>query len=139
MSRLPGQSIVFVNGRTFSSPGLWVGWWRIPCRLGLKRMRELLEEISCGSGSLEGLTELESLSEAVKDGALCGLGNSAPNPVLTTLRYFRDEYESHIFHKKCPAAVCKELINYAINPVMAIWGHSRTQAVQPLHNSGLMA
>jgi NADH-quinone oxidoreductase subunit F len=88
----------------------------IPCRLGLKRMRELLEEISCGSGSLEGLKELESLSEAVKDGALCGLGGSAPNPVLTTLRYFRDEYESHIFHKKCPAAVCKELINYAINP-----------------------
>ncbi len=88
----------------------------IPCRLGLKRMRELLEEISCGSGSLEGLKELESLSEAVKDGALCGLGSSAPNPVLTTLRYFRDEYESHIFQKKWPAAVCKELINYAINP-----------------------
>jgi NADH:ubiquinone oxidoreductase subunit F (NADH-binding)/NAD-dependent dihydropyrimidine dehydrogenase PreA subunit/(2Fe-2S) ferredoxin len=88
----------------------------IPCRLGLKRMRELLEEFSTGKGSLEDLTELESLSEAVKDGALCALGGSAPNPVLTTLRYFRDEYEAHILQGKCPAAVCKDLIAYSINP-----------------------
>ncbi len=88
----------------------------IPCRLGLKRMRELLEEFSAGKGSLADLDELESLSEAVKDGSLCALGGSAPNPVLTTLRYFRDEYEAHILHQKCPAAVCKELIAYTINP-----------------------
>ena len=88
----------------------------IPCRLGLKRMRELLEEFSMGKGSLADLDELESLSEAVKDGSLCALGGSAPNPVLTTLRYFRDEYEAHILHHKCPAAVCKELITYTINP-----------------------
>jgi NADP-reducing hydrogenase subunit HndC len=88
----------------------------IPCRLGLKRMRELIEEFSCGRGSLEDLEELQSLSEAVKDGSLCALGSTAPNPVLTTLRYFRDEYEAHILHQKCPAAVCKELITYTINP-----------------------
>jgi len=88
----------------------------IPCRLGLKRMRELLEEFSAGKGSLADLEELQSLSEAVKDGSLCALGGSAPNPVLTTLRYFREEYEAHILHQKCPAGVCKELITYAINP-----------------------
>ena len=88
----------------------------IPCRLGLKRMRELLEEFSTGKGSLADLEELKSLSEAVKDGSLCALGGSAPNPVLTTLRYFRNEYESHILNHKCPAAVCKELITYTINP-----------------------
>ncbi len=87
----------------------------IPCRLGLKRMREILEEFSSGKGSLADLEELQSLAEAVKDGSLCALGGSAPNPVLTTLRYFRDEYESHILHQKCPAAVCKDLITYAIN------------------------
>ena len=88
----------------------------IPCRLGLKRMRELLEEFSAGKGSLADLEELESLSEAVKDGSLCALGGSAPNPVLTTLRYFREEYEAHILKQKCPAAVCKELIIYSIDP-----------------------
>ncbi len=88
----------------------------IPCRLGLKRMRELLEEFSTGKGSLADLDELESLSEAVKDGSLCALGGSAPNPVLTTLRYFREEYEAHILQHRCPAAVCKELIAYTINP-----------------------
>jgi NADH:ubiquinone oxidoreductase subunit F (NADH-binding)/(2Fe-2S) ferredoxin len=88
----------------------------IPCRLGLKRMREILEEISTGRGSLADLEELQSLSEAVKDGSLCALGGSAPNPVLTTLRYFRNEYEAHILERRCPAAVCKELITYTINP-----------------------
>ncbi|MBU4234133.1 MAG: 4Fe-4S binding protein [Desulfobacterales bacterium] len=88
----------------------------IPCRLGLKRMREILEEFSAGKGSLADLDEMESLSEAVKDGSLCALGGSAPNPVLTTLRYFREEYEAHILQQKCPAAVCKELITYTINP-----------------------
>lgn len=88
----------------------------IPCRLGLKRMREILEEFSTGKGSLADLEELQSLAEAVKDGSLCALGGSAPNPVLTTLRYFRNEYEAHILERKCPAAVCKELITYTINP-----------------------
>jgi NADH:ubiquinone oxidoreductase subunit F (NADH-binding)/(2Fe-2S) ferredoxin len=88
----------------------------IPCRLGLKRMREILEEISTGRGSLADLEALQSLSEAVKDGSLCALGGSAPNPVLTTLRYFRNEYEAHILERRCPAAVCKELITYTINP-----------------------
>jgi len=88
----------------------------IPCRLGLKRMREILEEISTGRGSLADLEELQSLSEAVKDGSLCALGGSAPNPVLTALRYFRNEYEAHILERRCPAAVCKELITYTINP-----------------------
>jgi len=88
----------------------------VPCRLGLKRMREVLEEFSTGKGSLQDLEELQSLSEAVKDGSLCALGGSAPNPVLTTLRYFRDEYESHILQHRCPATVCKELITYTINP-----------------------
>jgi NADH:ubiquinone oxidoreductase subunit F (NADH-binding)/Pyruvate/2-oxoacid:ferredoxin oxidoreductase delta subunit len=88
----------------------------IPCRLGLKRMREILEEFSSGKGSLADLDELQSLSEAVKDGSLCALGGSAPNPVLTTLRYFRDEYEAHILDHKCPAAVCKDLITFSINP-----------------------
>ncbi len=87
----------------------------VPCRLGLKRMREVLEEFSTGKGSLQDLEELQTLSEAVKDGSLCALGGSAPNPVLTTLRYFRDEYESHIFQHRCPAAVCKDLITYTIN------------------------
>jgi NADH:ubiquinone oxidoreductase subunit F (NADH-binding) len=88
----------------------------VPCRLGLKRMREVLEEFSTGRGSLKDLEELQSLSEAVKDGSLCALGGSAPNPVLTTLRYFRDEYESHILQHRCPATVCKDLITYSINP-----------------------
>jgi NADH:ubiquinone oxidoreductase subunit F (NADH-binding)/(2Fe-2S) ferredoxin/Pyruvate/2-oxoacid:ferredoxin oxidoreductase delta subunit len=88
----------------------------IPCRLGLKRMREILEEFSTGRGSLADLDELESLSQAVKDGSLCALGGSAPNPVLTTLRYFRQEYEAHILEHRCPAAVCKALITYTINP-----------------------
>ena len=88
----------------------------IPCRLGLQRMRALLEEFSAGKGSLEDLEELNSLAQAVKDGSLCALGGSAPNPVLSTLQYFREEYEAHILQKKCPAAVCKELITYSINP-----------------------
>jgi NADH:ubiquinone oxidoreductase subunit F (NADH-binding)/Pyruvate/2-oxoacid:ferredoxin oxidoreductase delta subunit/(2Fe-2S) ferredoxin len=87
----------------------------IPCRLGLKRMREIMQEFSEGKGSLADLDELESLAEAVKDGSLCALGGSAPNPVLTTLRYFRDEYEAHIMEHRCPAAVCKELISFSIN------------------------
>ena len=79
------------------------------------RMRDLLEEFSAGKGSLEDLEELHSLSEAVKDGSLCALGGSAPNPVLTTILYFRDEYQAHIEDKKCPAGVCKPLFHYEID------------------------
>jgi NADH:ubiquinone oxidoreductase subunit F (NADH-binding)/(2Fe-2S) ferredoxin/NAD-dependent dihydropyrimidine dehydrogenase PreA subunit len=88
----------------------------LPCRLGLKGMLQFLDRFSKGEGSVEDIKELESLALAIQDGSLCALGGSAPNPVLTTLRYFRDEYISHIVDKKCPAGVCKALITYQINP-----------------------
>ncbi|MBW1615202.1 MAG: 4Fe-4S binding protein [Deltaproteobacteria bacterium] len=87
----------------------------IPCRLGLTRMREILEDFSKGKGSKEDIKALESLAQAIRDGALCALGTSAPNPVLTTLRYFKEEYLAHIEEKKCPAGVCKDLITYEID------------------------
>ena len=87
----------------------------VPCRLGLKRMHAMLDRFSKGGGTVEELDEMVSLSEAVKDGALCALGGSAPNPVLSTIRYFRDEYEAHILGKRCPAGVCRDLITYSIN------------------------
>jgi NADP-reducing hydrogenase subunit HndC len=87
-----------------------------PCRLGLKRMYAMLDEFSQGKGTMADLEELASLAQAVQDASLCALGGSAPNPVLTTIRYFRDEYEAHILEKKCPAKVCRELITYRINP-----------------------
>jgi NADH:ubiquinone oxidoreductase subunit F (NADH-binding)/(2Fe-2S) ferredoxin/ferredoxin len=88
----------------------------IPCRLGLTRMREILDDFSRGKGSQKDLEDLESLAQAIKDGALCALGGSAPNPLLATLRYFRDEYLAHIEGHKCPAGVCKDLITYRIDP-----------------------
>jgi NADP-reducing hydrogenase subunit HndC len=88
----------------------------LPCRLGLKAMLQFLERFSRGEGSVADIDELESLAMAIQDGSLCALGGSAPNPVLTTLRYFRDEYVAHIVDKKCPAGVCKALITYRINP-----------------------
>jgi NADH:ubiquinone oxidoreductase subunit F (NADH-binding)/Pyruvate/2-oxoacid:ferredoxin oxidoreductase delta subunit len=87
-----------------------------PCRLGLKRMYAMLDEFSQGKGTMADLEELASLAQAVQDASLCALGGSAPNPVLSTIHYFRDEYEAHILHKKCPAKVCRELITYSINP-----------------------
>ncbi|MGC1401377.1 MAG: NADH-quinone oxidoreductase subunit NuoF [Thermodesulfobacteriota bacterium] len=87
----------------------------LPCRLGLKGMVQFLERFSKGEGSVEDIDELESLAMAIQDGSLCALGGSAPNPVLTTLRYFRDEYVAHIVDKKCPAGVCKALITYRID------------------------
>ncbi len=88
----------------------------VPCRLGTKRMLEILERITAGHGRLEDLDLLEELAQAVKLASLCGLGQTAPNPVLTTLRYFRHEYEAHITERRCPAAVCKALITYSIDP-----------------------
>jgi NADH:ubiquinone oxidoreductase subunit F (NADH-binding)/(2Fe-2S) ferredoxin len=88
----------------------------LPCRLGLTRMREILDNFSKGVGCEQDIEDLTSLAQAVQDGALCALGSSAPNPVLTTLRYFKDEYLSHVLKQKCPAGVCKDLITYAIDP-----------------------
>ena len=88
----------------------------LPCRLGLKGMLEFLNRFARGEGSEEDIIELQSLSEAVMDGSLCALGGSAPNPVLTTLKYFKDEYIEHIENHRCPAGVCKDLITYSIDP-----------------------
>ena len=87
----------------------------IYCRIGTKRMLEILEKICAGKGEEKDLEELEELSYSVRDGSLCGLGQTAPNPVLTTLKYFKDEYIAHIRDKKCPAKSCKALISYSIN------------------------
>ncbi len=86
-----------------------------PCREGILRMHEILTDITEGKGPLEQLDLLEDLALVVKDASLCGLGATAPNPVLTTLRYFRDEYEAHIIDKRCPAGICRSLIIYSIN------------------------
>jgi NADP-reducing hydrogenase subunit HndC len=87
-----------------------------PCRVGCKRLLEMLTKITEGKGTLEDLDKMEELCYYIKDNALCGLGQTAPNPVLSTLRYFRDEYEAHIVEKRCPAGVCKKLIRYEIDP-----------------------
>ena len=87
----------------------------VQCRIGTKRMLEILERICAGQGQENDLELLEELAEKVQEGSLCGLGQSAPNPVLTTMRYFRDEYEAHIRDRKCPAGQCKELISYRID------------------------
>ncbi|MBR6407223.1 MAG: NADH-quinone oxidoreductase subunit NuoF [Clostridia bacterium] len=87
----------------------------IHCRIGTKRMLEMLERITKGEGREGDVELLEELCLSVKDGALCGLGQTAPNPVLTTIKYFRDEYEAHIRDKKCPAGECSELITYSID------------------------
>lgn len=85
------------------------------CRIGTKRMLEILERITNGEGVEEDITKLEELAAQIKDSSLCGLGQTAPNPVLATLRYFRHEYEAHIIDKKCPAKVCKPLITYTVD------------------------
>ena len=86
-----------------------------PCRIGTKRMYEMLEKITKGNATMEDLDKLEKLCYYIKDNALCGLGQTAPNPVLSTMRYFRDEYEAHIKEKRCPAGVCKSLLNFTID------------------------
>jgi len=88
----------------------------VPCRLGIDRMLEIITDITEGRGTLRQLDLLEELGETVAETALCGLGKTAPNPVLSTLRYFRPEYEAHIMDNKCPAGVCKALITYSIDP-----------------------
>ena len=89
----------------------------VPCRIGTTRMMEILNRICDGQGQEGDIEMLEQLCVSIKDGSLCGLGQTAPNPVLSTLRYFRDEYVEHIVNKRCPAGVCKALLNYKIDPV----------------------
>ncbi|MBE6772755.1 MAG: NADH-quinone oxidoreductase subunit NuoF [Ruminococcaceae bacterium] len=85
-----------------------------PCRVGTKRLREMLDKITDGNATLEDLDKLEELCNYIKDNSLCGLGQTAPNPVLATLKFFRDEYIAHVVDKKCPAGVCKNLLSYSI-------------------------
>jgi NADP-reducing hydrogenase subunit HndC len=86
-----------------------------PCRVGTKRMYEILERITRGEGTLEDIDRLEKLAADIKNTALCGLGQTAPNPVLSTLRYFKDEYIAHVVDKRCPAGVCKHLLTFVID------------------------
>jgi len=85
------------------------------CRMGTKRMLEILNRITNGQGKEDDIERLESLAYQIKDNSLCGLGQTAPNPVLTTIKYFRDEYEAHIDHRKCPAKVCRPLLIYTVD------------------------
>ena len=121
-----------------------------PCRVGTKRMLEILDKITEGKGEIKDLDELEELAYYIKENALCGLGQTAPNPVLSTMRYFRDEYIAHIKDKKCPAGVCKSLLSFVIDkdkcigcgmcekqcPASAI---SRTDYTAPNHKLASMA
>jgi NADH-quinone oxidoreductase subunit F len=88
----------------------------LSCRKGTQKMQEMLTDISEGRGKETDLELLEELAMVIRDTSLCGLGQTASNPVLSTLRYFRDEYEAHIKEKRCPAGVCRELISYYIEP-----------------------
>jgi NADH:ubiquinone oxidoreductase subunit F (NADH-binding)/(2Fe-2S) ferredoxin/ferredoxin len=92
----------------------------VPCRVGTKRMFEILTDITKGKGTPEMLAELQSLAETIQDSALCGLGQTAPNPVLSTLKYFMDEYEEHVYNKRCPSGVCTDLLTYEIIPEKCI-------------------
>ncbi len=92
----------------------------VPCREGTKRMLDILGKITSGEGTPEDLELLEDLSNMVVESSLCALGGSAPNPVLTTLKYFREEYEAHVRDKKCPAHACKKLITYSIDPEVCL-------------------
>lgn len=87
-----------------------------PCRIGTKRLLEMLNDICDGKGTMETLDELEKLCHRIQDSALCGLGQTAPNPILSTLRLFKDEYVAHVVDKTCPAGVCKNLLKYTIDP-----------------------
>jgi NADH-quinone oxidoreductase subunit F len=87
----------------------------VPCRIGTTRMLEILQRITAGEGTEDDIGRLQQLSEDVIEGSLCQLGGSAPNPVLTMIRYFREELEAHVVDKRCPAKVCRPLIRYTVN------------------------
>ena len=87
-----------------------------PCRIGTVRLHEILEKITSGNGEMEDLDKLEELANYIKSASLCALGQTAPNPILSTLHFFRDEYIAHIVDKKCPAGVCKKLLSYTVDP-----------------------
>lgn len=91
-----------------------------PCRIGTRRMQEILEKIIAGKATLEDLDKLEELAHYIKENSLCGLGQTAPNPVLATIKFFRDEYIAHIVDKKCPAGVCKALLSFKIDKDLCI-------------------
>lgn len=91
-----------------------------PCRIGTKRMMELLEKITDGRATMDDLNKLEELAYYIKENSLCGLGQTAPNPVLATLKFFKDEYIAHVVDKRCPAGVCKKLLTYSIDPEKCI-------------------
>ncbi len=91
-----------------------------PCRVGTRQMLNILERVCAGEAELEDLDKLQALASVVRDASLCGLGQTAPNPVLTTLRYFRDEYLEHVQHKRCPARVCRELLNFRIDEAKCV-------------------
>ncbi len=88
----------------------------VPCRVGTRHMVDILDRICAGQGEAGDIGKLERLASSIKTSSLCALGQTAPNPVLTTIRYFRDEYEAHIQERKCPAGVCRPLITYGIDP-----------------------
>ena len=88
----------------------------VPCRIGTRRLLELLNKITEGNGTLEDINKMEELCYYIQKNALCALGQTAPNPVLSTLKYFREEYEAHVVEKRCPAGVCKKLLHYEIDP-----------------------
>ena len=91
-----------------------------PCRIGTKRLLEILEKITEGKATMDDLDQLERLAELIKNNSLCALGQTAPNPVLSTLKHFRDEYVAHIVDKRCPAGKCKSLLSYNIDPEKCI-------------------
>ena len=84
------------------------------CRIGTRRLLEMLDKITSGNGTLEDLDKMEELCHYIQKNSLCALGQTAPNPVLSTLKYFRDEYVAHVVDKRCPAGVCKKLMRYTI-------------------------
>jgi NADP-reducing hydrogenase subunit HndC len=86
-----------------------------PCRVGTRRLLEILEKITSGKGTMEDLDRMEKLCNYIKENSLCGLGQTAPNPVLSTYQRFRDEYIAHVVDKKCPAGVCKDLVSFSID------------------------
>ena len=89
----------------------------VPCRMGTKQMLDILTRITRGKGNPDDIELLMSLAEGIKTGSLCGLGQTSPNPVITTLRYFKDEYDAHVNEHRCPACSCTELVEYYIDPL----------------------